>query len=192
MSLRFIAVLAAIVVLTKAADPKTTITVTRGDSAKMVCSYVAAANVTFTQMEWTKTIDNTVAILNPNNMIYIPDDYLGRVTMGVLHNEASEIVISNVTAADEGDYKCSVTTFPPAAREMHFTLKVKAPQPPPTPPTPTKTPTPCSHVDAIILGILFAGAAIAAAVFAYLWIQKGKDGIKAEENNQPLRGHPTA
>ncbi|CAN0397265.1 unnamed protein product [Lampetra planeri] len=52
------------------------------------------------------------------------DDYLGRVTMGVLHDEASEIVISNVTPADEGDYKCSVTTFPPAAREIHFTLKV--------------------------------------------------------------------
>ncbi|CAN0379801.1 unnamed protein product [Lampetra fluviatilis] len=105
-------------------NAKTMINVTSGDSAKMVCSYVAAANVTFTQMEWTKTKDNTVAILNPNNMIYIPDDYLGRVTMGVLHDEASEIVISNVTPADEGDYKCSVTTFPPAAREMHFTLKV--------------------------------------------------------------------
>ncbi|XP_078475992.1 nectin-3-like protein isoform X1 [Lampetra planeri] len=186
MSVRFIAVVAAIVVLTKA-NAKTMINVTSGDSAKMVCSYVAAANVTFTQMEWTKTKDNTVAILNPNNMIYIPDDYLGRVTMGVLHDEASEIVISNVTPADEGDYKCSVTTFPPAAREIHFTLKVNAPQPPPPPPPP---PTP--NWSSIILGVLFVFAAIAAVVFAYLWIQKGKNGRRAEDNNQPLRGHQTA
>ncbi|XP_032833207.1 nectin-4-like [Petromyzon marinus] len=186
MSVRFIVALAAIVVLTKA-EKKTTITVTHGDSAKMVCSYVASENVTFTQMEWKKKAkDSTVAILNPDNMIHIPDNYIGRVTIGVLHNMASEMLISNVTAEDEGDYKCSVTTFPPIAREMHFTLKVNAPQPPPTqPPQPP-------NVSAIVLGVLFLVAAIAAGIFAYLWKEKEKNVRKTEDHNQPLRGQATA
>lgn len=86
-----------------------------GRNITLSCRIDFGSNITLTQSSWDRRLPSgaiTLAVYNPRDGIYIPQEYARRVSFVSPSSQDATIVITGATFADIGTYICKVSTFP--------------------------------------------------------------------------------
>lgn len=86
-----------------------------GRNITLSCKIDFGSNITLTQSSWDRRLPSgtiTLAVYNPRDGIYIPQEYARRVSFVSPSARDATIVITGATFADIGTYICKVSTFP--------------------------------------------------------------------------------
>lgn len=86
-----------------------------GRNITLSCRIDFGSNITLTQSSWDRRLPSgtiTLAVYNPRDGIYIPQEYARRVSFVSPSARDATIVIAGATFADIGTYICKVSTFP--------------------------------------------------------------------------------
>lgn len=86
-----------------------------GRNITLSCRIDFGSNISLTQSSWDRRLPLgtiTLAVYNPKDGIYIPQEYAGRVSFVAPSARDATIVITGATFADIGTYICKVSTFP--------------------------------------------------------------------------------
>lgn len=86
-----------------------------GKNITLSCRINVGSNISLTQSSWVRLLPTgtiTLAVYNPEDGIFIPQEYARRVSFVAPSVRDATIVITGASFADIGTYICKVATFP--------------------------------------------------------------------------------
>lgn len=86
-----------------------------GKNITLSCRINVGSNISLTQSSWVRRLPSgtiTLAVYNPEDGIFIPQEYARRVSFVAPSARDATIVITGASFADIGTYICKVATFP--------------------------------------------------------------------------------
>lgn len=86
-----------------------------GRNITLSCRTDIDPNITLTQSSWDRRLPSgpkTLAVYNPRDGIYIPQEYARRISFVSPSARDATIVITGATFADIGTYICKMSMFP--------------------------------------------------------------------------------